>query len=278
MANPVRSLKPLWVVLFALVPIFSTYLFAISPSRGWWLPDDISSAGFGSECDGLFNFILWITSIAFWVTQTVLVLALLKFGEGGLSKKAHYLHGHHKLEIFWTIVPATILVVIAFVQLGAWKKIKFPDHFPQELQDQMARKSPFAEVVAGQFDWRITYPGADGKVGTRDDVHVVNDFHIPKGKKILIILRSRDVLHSFYLPNLRLKQDAVPGMAIPVWFEVRDDVKFADGEKTKTFDLMCAELCGWGHYKMKGALTVHRDEADFNEWLKNAKAAEEAAK
>jgi cytochrome c oxidase subunit 2 len=252
-----------------MVPVFCTYLFAISPSHGWWLPEDISVVGFGSECDSLFNGILVVTAIAFFVTQAILILAIWKFGDSGSARRADYIHGHHKLEIVWTIVPASVLVIIAFVQLGTWKKIKFPDHFPQELQEKLNKNTPFAEVLAGQFDWRITYPGEDGKIGGRDDIHVFNNLHVPRGQKILIHLRSRDVLHSFYVPTLRLKQDAVPGMTIPVWFETKAETKPGD------YDLMCAELCGWGHYKMKGNLHVHESVEDFQKWLKAAKTAEE---
>ena len=87
---------------------------------------------------------------------------------------------------------------------------------------------------------------------------MVNDMHIPVNEEILLDLKSADVLHSFFLPNLRVKQDAVPGMKIPVWFRAT---------KTGTYDLACAELCGWGHYKMKGRLTVET-RAQFDEWLK----------
>jgi len=231
----------------------------------------VSVAGFGDETDKLFNGILFITAVAFFATQGILIFALWKFGERGPAQRSTFIHGHHTLEIGWTLLPAIVLVTIAFVQLSTWKKIKFPSAFPAELQQQLAAKEPFAEVVAGQFDWRITYPGDDHKLGTLDDVHVLNNLHIVRGKKILIHLRSRDVLHSFYLPNLRLKQDAVPGMTIPVWFETKDNIKEGD------YELMCAELCGWGHYKMKGNLHVHETEAGFQEWLKKAKAAEEAS-
>ena len=79
-----------------------------------------------------------------------------------------------------------------------------------------------------------------------DDIHVVNDLHMPVNEDVLVNLKSTDVLHGFFLPNMRVKQDAVPGMMIPVWFRPVE---------TGTYDLVCAELCGWGHYKMKGRLT-----------------------
>jgi cytochrome c oxidase subunit 2 len=122
------------------------------------------------------------------------------------------------------------------------------------------------EVMARQFEWRMRYPGKDGKLHTRDDIHVVNDLHLPLDEEVLINLLSMDVLHSFFLPNLRVKQDAVPGMSQGVWFRALEQ-----GE----YDLVCAELCGWGHYKMKGRLTV-QSRAQFNEWLDQKYAEQEA--
>ena len=106
----------------------------------------------------------------------------------------------------------------------------------------------------------MRYPGPDGKLNTRDDLIVVNDLHFVKNKQALIYLKSSDVLHSFYLPQLRIKQDAVPGLTIPVWF---------DCDTAGDYELACAELCGWGHYKMRGRVTVHETESDFQQWIDN---------
>ena len=114
----------------------------------------------------------------------------------------------------------------------------------------------------------MRYPGKDGKLGTPDDIYHVNDLHVPVGEEILVSLKSQDVLHDFFLPNLRIKQDAVPGMAIPVWFKATEK---------GIFDLVCAELCGWGHYKMKGRLTVEL-RMDYDQWLENMFADQEATK
>ena len=123
-----------------------------------------------------------------------------------------------------------------------------------------------------------------------DDIHVPNEVHVWKGtqeqpQRVLVHLRTQDVLHSFFLPHMRLKQDAVPGKVIPVWF--RPDSDAYNGEwitgkgwryeqdehgHDKVWDLACAELCGWGHYKMQGKLFVHPDKADFMKWLKKAQA------
>jgi cytochrome c oxidase subunit 2 len=105
-------------------------------------------------------------------------------------------------------------------------------------------------------------------LGTKDDVHAVNDLHLPVDEDILIDLKSMDVLHDLFLPHLRIKQDAVPGMKIPVWFRATEQ---------GTYDLVCAELCGWGHYKMKGRLTVE-SRSDFDAWLKTRYAEQETTK
>jgi len=137
--------------------------------------------------------------------------------------------------------------------MGTWADIKFRSAQP--------KVKPVAEVTARQFQWLIKYPGADGKFNTPDDLHTINDLHCVKGTPVLIELKSKDVLHSFFLPQMRIKQDAVPGLTIPVWFDV---------DVGGHYEIVCAELCGWGHYKMKGGLTVHDTQAQFDEWMANA--------
>lgn len=114
-----------------------------------------------------------------------------------------------------------------------------------------------ARVTGRQFEWRLRYAGADGEIGTKDDVHLVNDLHIPLDREVVLQIESEDVLHSFFLPNLRIKQDVVPGMTQFTWFRAN---------KAGVYDVVCAELCGWGHYKMRGRLTVEPEE-QFNKWL-----------
>ena len=195
---------------------------------------------FGREIDSLFMIILWITGIVFIATQVVLVWAMHRFADvrdaqGRPIRKADYFHGSQRLEVIWTIIPAAILVFIALYQMGTWAEIKFRSAAP--------KVRPLAEITARQFQWVMRYPGPDGRLNTRDDLVVVNDLHFVRNKQALIYLKSSDVLHSFFLPQLRIKQDAVPGLTIPVWF---------DADKAGKYELVCAELCGWGHYKMRG--------------------------
>ena len=169
-----------------------------------------------------------------------------------------YTHGSHNLEVIWTILPAATLLFIAIYQMNAWADVKM--RTPKDMP-------PTVEVTARQFEWRLRYPGEDGKLGTRDDIYHVNDLHIPVDEEVLVDLKSMDVLHDFFLPHMRIKQDAVPGMTIPVWFR-------ANEHDVGTYDLVCAELCGWGHYKMKGRLTVER-RPQYEQWLAQM-AAEQA--
>jgi len=103
--------------------------------------------------------------------------------------------------------------------------------------------------------------GPDGRIGTPDDLHLINDLRFVKDTPVVIDLRSSDVLHSFFLPQMRIKQDAVPGLTIPVWF---------DSDTAGRYELACAELCGWGHYKMKGNVTVHASQAEYDDWMRTA--------
>ena len=152
----------------------------------------------------------------------------------------------------FTRCPTLCLLFIAFSQMGTWADIKFRGNMPEE--------APIAHVWASQFDWMIQYPGADGQFGTWDDVEVNHLFKVPGGENVVFTLHSRDVLHSFFVPEFRLKQDAVPGMAIPVWFNVEPE------HTGNTYDLICAELCGWGHYKMAGRVEVVSRE-EFDAWI-----------
>ena len=243
-----------WSVLFGVAAFLSVLSFVYAPfSPDWWVPEAGTPAHvistFGREIDSLFIIILWITGIVFIGTQIVLVWVAWRYVDGP-GRVATYFHGSQRLEVIWTIIPASILVFIALYQMGTWASIKFRSAAP--------RVPALAEITGRQFQWVMRYPGADSKLNTSDDLFTVNDLHFVKNKQALIYLKSSDVLHSFYLPILRIKQDAVPGMTIPVWF---------DSDTAGDFELVCAELCGWGHYKMRGKVTIHETEAEFQKWF-----------
>ncbi|ADB17595.1 cytochrome c oxidase, subunit II [Pirellula staleyi DSM 6068] len=248
-----------WSLFFLMVPILGVGIFAwamadLWPLQGHWLPENINDHG--KVIDNLFMFILYLTGIIFVGTGVALFWFLWKYDVATNTKPIEYTHGSHTLEVVWSIIPAAALLFIAIYQMNAWADAKMR-------RPQLADGSPkpaIAEVTGRQFEWRIRYAGADGVVGTPDDVLTVNELRVPANEEIVLAIKSQDVLHSFFLPNLRLKQDVVPGMKQFVWFRAN---------KTGVYDIVCAELCGWGHYKMRGRITV-QSRADFDEWLAQA--------
>ncbi len=211
----------------------------------WWLPEDVST--YGKEIDFLFYLIYYITGGTFVLVAAAMIafLVLYRHKEG---RRATYTHGNTTLEVVWTIVPTLILVVLTFLSVPTWARIKI----------QMPPTDLTIQVSAKQFNWIVTYPGPDGKFGTEDDKTFDNEIHVPVGKPVRLILKAQDVIHSFYMPNLRFKQDAVPGREIPAWFEAT---------KPGKYEIPCAELCGFGHSGMRGWLFVHTPE-DYQKWVK----------
>ena len=212
-----------------------------------WLLDQ-SASTVGPEIDRLYYWILWITGIVFVATEVTLVWFLVKYRHRE-GRKAEYIHGNTKVEIVWTAVPAVIVLWIALASRSLWAEIKDPAHIPPNSMRVL--------VTAKQFEWNVTYPGPDEELGTGDDFTVRNRLDIPMGRPTALLLQSEDVIHSFFVPLFRLKQDVVPGMDTHMWFEPT---------RTGVFPIGCAELCGIGHTRMRGTLTVHA-AADYQTWV-----------
>ena len=213
-----------------------------------WLPETVST--YGPDIDRLFYVIYYVTGATFFIVQFTLLAFLILYRHRD-DRRATYTHGNTSLEIAWTIAPAVLLVILAFVSRNLWAAIKqrVP---PSDMQVQ---------VTAKQFNWEIAYPGPDGKLGTADDVTMDNDLHVPVGKTIRVQLKSRDVIHSFFIPQARFKQDAVPGHEIPTWFKIT---------KPGKYEIPCAELCGFGHSGMRGWLYVHPLD-EYEAWARDNK-------
>ena len=217
----------------------------------WWLPENVST--YGQEIDKIFHLIYWITGVTF-ILVTGALLAFIIIYRDRPGRRATYTHGSTPLEIAWTVVPALILVVLTFLSVPAWSRIKMtlPD------------SDLLIHVTGKQFNWEITYPGPDGKFGTADDKTFLDEMHIPINKVVRIQLRGREVIHSFFVPQFRFKQDAVPGRDIQQWFEVT---------KPGKYEAPCAELCGFGHSGMRAWIYAHTPE-DYAKWAaENLKTA-----
>ncbi len=252
-----------WSLLFLAVPILGVTIFAmaighVAPFQSHWFPEDISEHG--HVIDGLFNFIMYLTGAIFVGTGLAMFYFLWKYDAARSAQPVKFVHGSHVLEVVWSILPAATLLFIAIFQMDTWagSKIEQPALLPgPDGITGTADDSAFVEVTGRQFEWRIRYAGPDQVLGTPDDLYTVNDLHLPVGEKAVIAIKSMDVLHSFFLPNVRVKQDVVPGMKQYVWFTPT---------KEGMYDIVCAELCGWGHYKMKGRMTVE-SRNKYDQWL-----------
>jgi cytochrome c oxidase subunit 2 len=271
----------LWGLFFAIVPIFAIGMFLyyalVLPSG--LLPVNVNARPEAYWIDHLFWVILWVTSGVFVLTALAQVLFVFRYGDRGDGRRAVYTHGSHRMEIAWTLVPAVALFALAIYQLDAWASAK--TRIPQVpapgtvvaggQAEATVPKPPLAEVTGRQFEWRFRYAGPDLVIGTRDDLFTVNELHVPSGEEIVLSIKSEDVLHSFFLPQMRVKQDIVPGMKQFVWLNAVQVDPVAD-----RYDILCTELCGWGHYKMRGRLTVEPRER-FDAWFADAFARQELA-
>ena len=254
----------LLAALLLILIIASLYLFIAQP---YWFPTLASEHG--ASIDGLFMAVLIVSGIAFVVVQGLLGYFVARYGENG-RERAAYWHDNPKAEAILLIGTAVILTVLVFMGQRVWAAMYFVDAPADALTIQ---------VTGEQFAWNFHYAGADGAFGrtdvslitatntigldrndppAKDDVLTINEMHFPVGRAVRVRLRSKDVIHSFFLPNLRIKQDAVPGMAIEVWFTPN---------LAGNYEIACAELCGLGHYRMKGALTVDDSQESFDRWL-----------
>ena len=220
-----------------------------------WLPPQAST--YAGDIDFMFWVIMVITGIAFVVVEVALLVFLIRYRHRP-GRRAHYTHGNTTAEVIWTAVPAVTMVALGIWSGRVWAEIKDRDRMPTDAFE--------VAIEAKQFEWTVTYPGPDGVLGSSDDFAVRNQLHVPVNRPVKIHLTAEDVIHSFFVPEFRIKQDAVPGMTIPVWFEATE---------TGDFEIGCAELCGLGHYRMRGMVTVHAAD-DLDLWMSAQTAGEES--
>jgi cytochrome c oxidase subunit 2 len=224
------------------------------------LPRDVSLNG--HLVDGVLRYLTVATGICFTVAVGVLAVAVVFHRARGGARKAHYTRGDRPRHVVLTLAVALAMFVAVDVVLAArasrelrgvfWR---YPDGGAGALR---------VEVTARQWAWTFRYAGPDGRFGTPDDVVTLNELHVPVGRPVTLQLRSRDVIHSLYLPSFRTKIDAIPGSVTRLWFQAQEAGRFEIG---------CAQHCGVGHYKMRGLLLADAP-ADYARW--SARAEEDA--
>ena len=246
---------------------------ALIASRHWWLPPTISEHG--PRLDSQFTITIIVVGVAFTAAQLGLGWMVWRYRDTANQERALYTHGSARLEVVWTVVTAVVFVSMAVMGQRVWASLHLTAPPPGAYQ---------IEVVAQQFQWNFHYPGKDGVFGRTDprliddaslnfigldpsdpngkDDAVTSSMAIPVNRPVELILRSKDVTHSFWVPPLRFKQDLVPGMAIHVHFTAT---------KVGKYELACAELCGQLHFKMRAYMLV-LPEDEFNDLTKLAQA------
>ena len=239
----------------------------------------INASSHGHEVDMVIYLIHILMVILFVGWGIYFVVAILKFRKKK-NQKANYrgVTSHYTTWIEIGVVVFEAILLLGF-SIPFWAKQV--NAFPKRKDVINVR------IVAEQFAWNVHYPGPDGIFGkadikffdkqsnplaldpndpnSKDDITTINQLHLPIGKPAIIELTSKDVIHSFSLPVMRVKQDVIPGMSIPTWFTPT---------KTGQFEIACAQLCGIGHYRMKGYMTIHTQE-DYDLWLAEQKASAE---
>ncbi len=260
-------------VAVAVITVISVGIFW---SHYWWLPPDISAHGWAIDHQMTLTFI--VTGIIFVLAQLGLAYFVWKYSDRGDVRRATYSHGNNAMEATWTIACAILFVGLNLMGYHIWADIHFTGPAPGALR---------VEVWGQQFAWYFRYPGPDGQFGpthvekvndatgnflgldrdrdpaSQDDI-VTATLAIPVNREVEVILRSKDVIHSFFVRELRLKQDLVPGMEIPIHFTAT---------KMGTYEIVCSQLCGLGHYKMRAFFRVMAEE-DFDKWLQSQAAAQ----
>ena len=242
-------------VIIWILTLLSVILFL---SKKWWSPEAISAHA--PMLDRQFMITIIVVGISFTAAQVGLGWMVWKYREVGDGTRATYTHGSNKLEVLWTVITAAIFIALAVMGQSVWAALRL---------HEAPAGSYTVEVVAQQFSWNFHYAGKDGLFGRTDptliddsslnyigidetdpnakDDSVTSALAIPVNRPVELILRSKDVIHSFWVPPLRFKQDLVPGMAIRVHFTAT---------KVGKYELACAELCGQLHFKMKSYLLV----------------------
>lgn len=215
---------------------------------GHWFPQNIST--YGADVDHVFNVIYYIVGAWFVAAEILFFYFIIRYRRRS-GEHAGYVRGDSWSQLAWVLVPAAIVLALDLgidsMSAPVWARIK--EHRPEG--------GLLIQGTAKQFNWSFTYAGPDGKFGTDDDKDIENELHVPVGRDILVDLQSKDVIHSFYIPTVRLKQDIMPGRTTKVWFNATVPGRY---------EIPCAQLCGFGHYTMRGFLVVHTPE-DYQKWI-----------
>ncbi|MFZ9300265.1 MAG: cytochrome c oxidase subunit II [Chitinophagaceae bacterium] len=243
-----------------------------------------SASDHGEKIDFMMWITLAITGFVFFLTQILLFVFAYQYQYKENQKPFYYPH-NNKLEFIWTAVPAIFLSVLVGFGLYYWFGIT----------KEAPKESQIVEITGKQFNWLVRYPGKDGVLGRKnyrltdasngnalgvdwedgashDDIEAT-EVHLVVGKPVKFVINAQDVIHDVGLPHFRLKMDAVPGIPTTIWFTPKyttDEMKKITGNKDFVYEISCDQMCGSGHYSMKGIIIVETQE-QYNQWLASKK-------
>jgi cytochrome c oxidase subunit 2 len=249
-----------------------------------WLGLPAAASTHAGEIDQMIVLIHWLMLALFVGWGAFFMFVLVRFRKAA-NPRADYAGAKGKVAKGLEIAVAVVeIVLLVFYAVPAWAR-RVAD-FPSETDSQVV----VVKVIAEQFAWNVQYPGPDGRFGrtdiklvsaenpigldktdpnAMDDVTTINQLAVPVNRPILVHLSSKDVIHSFGLYEMRVKQDAVPGLDIPVWFiptVTTDEMRQRTGKADFEYEITCSQLCGLGHFRMRGFVQVKTD-TDFQRWL-----------
>ncbi len=241
-----------------------------------------AASAHAGEIDQMMSLVHWLMLVLFVGWGAFFVFALTRFRKGA-NPRASYVGARGKIAKSTEVAVAIVeIALIVFYAIPAWARRV--TNFPGGSDAVIVR------VVGHQFAWEVQYPGADGKFGRidptlitadnplgldrkdpdgKDDITTINQLNVPVGRPVLVHLSSQDVIHSFGLYEMRIKQDAVPGLEMPVWFVptvTTNDMRAQLKNPTFEYEITCSQLCGLGHYRMRGFVTV-QSAADYDKWM-----------
>ena len=241
-----------------------------------------AASAHAGEIDQMLVLVHWLMLVLFVGWGAFFVYVLWRFRKGA-NPQASYVGAKGKVAKSTEVAVALIeVLLLVFYAIPAWAKRV--TNFPGGSDAVIVR------VVAEQFAWNMHYPGKDGKFGrtdvalvsadnplgldrkdpdAKDDITTINQLNVPVGHPVLVHLSSKDVIHSFGLYEMRIKQDAIPGMEMPVWFVptvTTDDMRAKVKDPGFNYEITCSQLCGLGHYRMRGFITV-QSQADYDKWM-----------
>lgn len=234
----------------------------VEPERGIGYPRDVSVDG--HRIDWLLNITTVFCAILFVIMVIWMAIAIFKHNH---KHEALYDHGNARSQLKFALSLSALIFFVVDGNLYVNSMIDLDEVFWNFKLPESHPRAVRIEVNARQWVWDARYAGPDDEFNTPDDIVTTNDIRVPVGVPVLMNLAAVDVIHSMYLPNLRAKQDAVPGVINHLWFRAKD---------TGEFDIACAQHCGANHYRMKGKLTILSGR-DFEAWARQASAASERA-